>query len=83
LPAAAIPGNQALPPWLTADQLRQWPPVQLGGSVWSDTPAARFVVLGGQVVREGDSTADGVVVERITPKAVVLRWRELRGALPL
>jgi hypothetical protein len=40
------------------------------------------VILGGQVVREGETTADGVLVERITPKAVVLRWRDQRGSLP-
>jgi general secretion pathway protein B len=67
---------------LTADQRREWPPLALGGSVWSETPAARFVILGGQVVREGESTPDGVLVERITPKAVVLRWRDQRGSLP-
>ncbi len=80
--AAATSANQPLPPMLTAEQRRDWPPLALGGSVWSETPSARFVILGGQVVREGDSTPDGVQVERITPKAVVLRWRELRGTLP-
>ncbi len=78
-PAAAA----ALPPTLTAEQRRDWPPLAVGGSVWSDTPSARFVILGGQVVREGESTADGVLVERITPKAVVLRWRDQRGSLPM
>ena len=73
----------ALPPLLTADQRREWPALAVGGSVWSDTPSARFVILGGQVVREGETTADGVLVERITAKAVVLRWRDQRGSLPL
>jgi general secretion pathway protein B len=68
---------------LTAEQKREWPALALGGSVWSETPSARFVILGGQVVREGDTTPDGVQVERITPKAVVLRWRDQRAALPL
>ena len=81
-PAAAVQPPALLPPTLTPDQRRDWPPLAVGGSVWSDTPSARFVILGGQVVREGDTTADGVLVERITPKAVVLRWRDQRGSLP-
>ncbi len=79
--AAAAPAPAALPPALTAEQRRDWPPLALGGSVWSDTPSARFVILGGQVVREGDSTSDGVLVERITPKVVILRWRDQRASL--
>lgn len=67
---------------MTPEQRRDWPALSMGGSVWSDTAAARFVILGGQVVREGDTTADGVLVERITPKAVVLRWRDQRASLP-
>jgi len=66
---------------LTAEQRRDWPPLVVGGSVWSDSAPARFVILGGQVVREGETTADGVLVERITPKVVVLRWRDQRGSL--
>ena len=77
------PAAASLPPPLTAEQRRDWPPLAVGGSVWSDTPSARFVILGGQVVREGETTADGVLVERITPKAVVLRWRDQRGSLPM
>ena len=83
-PAAnPAPAAAPLPPPLTAEQRRDWPALAVGGSVWSDTPSARFVILGGQVVREGESTADGVLVERITPKAVVLRWRDQRGSLPM
>ncbi len=78
---AALPFT--LPPALTPDQRREWPALTVGGSVWSDTPSARFVILGGQVVREGESTADGVLVERIAAKAVVLRWRDQRASLGL
>jgi general secretion pathway protein B len=68
---------------LTADMKRDWPPLVVGGSVWSDTASARFVILNGQVVREGESTAGGVLVERINPKSAVLRWREQRAELGL
>ena len=63
---------------LSAEQRRELPPLSLGGSVWSESALSRFVIVNGQVVREGDNAAPGVVVERIGPKAVWLRWRELR-----
>ena len=63
---------------LSVEQRRELPPLSLGGSVWSESALSRFVIVNGQVVREGDTAAPGVVVERIGPKAVWLRWRELR-----
>ena len=83
VPAPAPASAAAAIPVLTADMQRTWPPLVLGGSVLSDNPSARFVILGGQVVREGEATAGGVVVEQISPKAVVLRWRDQRASLPL
>ena len=81
--SASPPANtSSLPPTLTAEQRREWPALAVGGSVWSNTPSARFVILGGQVVHEGQSSPEGVLVERITPKAVVLRWRDQRASLP-
>jgi general secretion pathway protein B len=68
---------------LPAEQRRELPPLVVGGSVWSDHAPNRFVILNGQVVREGEAAAPGVVLERIGPKAVVLRWREQRIELPL
>ena len=55
----------------------------IGGSIWSESPASRFVIVNGQVVREGEAAAPGVLLERIGPKAAVLRWREWRIELPL
>jgi general secretion pathway protein B len=69
----------ALPP----DERRQLPPLVTGGSVWSDTAASRFVILDGQVLREGDAVAAGLVLERIERKAAVLRWKEQRLEVPL
>lgn len=62
---------------------RQLPPLEVGGSVWSENPASRFVIINGQLVHEGQSAAPGVVVERIAQRFAVLRWRELRIELPL
>jgi len=75
----------AVVPWASvpADQRREWPPLVLGGSVWSDSAASRFVVINGQIVREGESTEGGVRVERIGPKALQLRYKETRVEMPL
>ena len=68
---------------LSADLRRELPPLAIGGSIWSDSAAQRFVIINGQVVHEGEVVAAGVVLERIGPKAAVLRWRDLRIELPL
>jgi general secretion pathway protein B len=59
------------------------PPMNVGGSIFSDSAASRFVIINGQVVREGETAAPGVVLERIGAKSAVLRWRDLRIEVPL
>ena len=90
--AAAVPASAALPmpvpksvplQQLASDLRRELPPLVVGGSVWSDSAASRFVILDGQVLREGESVAPGLVLERIQPKAVVLRWRDMRVEITL
>lgn len=68
---------------LSAEQRRELPPMVIGGSVWSDNAASRFVIVNGQVIREGETAAPGVTLERIAPKAATLRWRDLRIEMPL
>lgn len=89
-PAAAPPAAPASAPVralrfteLSPDLQRQMPALVPSGSVWSDQPASRFVMLNGQVVREGDTVAPGLVLERILPKAAWLRWRGMLIELPL
>jgi general secretion pathway protein B len=41
------------------------------------------VLVSGQVVREGESAAAGVVVERIGQRSLIVRWRGERVELPL
>ncbi len=81
-PAAAAPRVLRLSE-LTAEQRRELPSMSLGGSVWSDSALSRFVIVNGQVVREGETAAPGVVVDTIGPKSVRLRWRDLRIELAL
>ena len=71
-------------PWgeLSVEQKREWPPLTIGGSIYSDSASSRFVMINGQVVREGEAAAPGVTVERIGPKSAVLRWKDRRVELP-
>jgi general secretion pathway protein B len=68
---------------LSADLRREMPAMTVGGSVYSESAASRFVIINGQVVREGEGAATGVTVERIGPKSAVLRWRDMRIEVPL
>jgi general secretion pathway protein B len=82
-PAAAVPAP-VLPLNSLAPELRsQIPPMVVGGAIYSDRPANRFVLINGQVVREGESAATGVTLERIGPKSAVMRWRDMRFEMPL
>ena len=67
---------------LTAAQRADMPPMAIGGAIYSDVAASRFLLVNGQVVREGERAAPGVTLERIGPNAAVLRWRELRIEVP-
>jgi general secretion pathway protein B len=68
---------------LSPQQRIEWPPLALGGSVWSDSPANRFVIIDGQLLHEGQTVRRGLVLERIGPRAAWLRWRGLRVEVPL
>lgn len=61
---------------LPAEQRRELPPLVVSGSVWSEQATARFVVLDGQVLREGDRVAPGLVLVKLAPRSATLRWRD-------
>ena len=86
--AAASPGAGAgNKPTALADlppaQRAELPGMSIGGAIYSDQPASRFVVINGLVVREGETAAPGVTLERIGPKSAIVRWREMRIELPI
>jgi general secretion pathway protein B len=51
------------------------PPLNISGAVYSPTPSARMLFINGQVLREGQAVADGVMVERIGASSSVLSVR--------
>jgi general secretion pathway protein B len=81
VPAAGVQAVQLAQ--LSPELRRELPALALGGAIWSDNAASRFVIVNGQVLREGEAAAPGVVLERIGPKAVFLRWRDWRIEVPI
>ena len=51
------------------------PELRLALHAYDDDPANRYVLMNSQRLREGDTAAEGVRLERITPEGVVLSWR--------
>lgn len=76
--AAPIPLFAELPSSLR----QQLPTLAVGGSVYSDDASSRFIMLNGEVVKEGSQPAPGLVVERIEPRSAVLRFKGERFRLP-
>lgn len=54
------------------------PPLAFGGSIYSNSPANRLLIVNGQLMHEGDVLAPGVTLEQIRPKAAVLNIRGQR-----
>ncbi len=74
-----MPRRTELPP----DVLRQLPPLTMSGSVFSPEASKRMVIVDGRLVFEGEQGPGGVVVERIQPKLVILRYQNHRFSMPL
>jgi len=82
-PSAAV----ALPRTPSRDELlargSTIPPVELNMHVYDANPQARFVLLNGQRLREGESSREGIAIERITPEGVILRFGSASFAVNL
>jgi len=63
---------------LPDDIRRQLPALSIGGSIYSPTPANRFVVVNGAVVHEGGEVGPDHVLEQIKLKSAVLRFKGYR-----
>jgi general secretion pathway protein B len=69
-----LPTLAELPPSLRAGL----PRLAVSGAVYSPDPSARMLLVNGQVVREGESVAPGLVLERIAPRQAVFSWQGTR-----
>lgn len=61
---------------------RQLTALKLAGGVHSQRAADRLLIVDGQVVREGDAVAAGVVLEQIQPRSAIFRVRDQRVEVP-
>lgn len=57
---------------------RQLPSLNVGGSVYSADPAARMIMLNGQIFHERDDLGNGAIIEQIRPHQAVLSFRGYR-----
>jgi general secretion pathway protein B len=78
--AAAVSGVPAI---YTREQLPDniraaLPPLAVGGSIFSNTPANRSVILDGRLYRENDLVATDLQLEEIGMKTAVLRFHGYR-----
>jgi general secretion pathway protein B len=55
----------------------------IGGAVHSTDRRQRFVIIDGQIVREGDAVSPGLILERIELRVLMLRLGEQLVELPL
>jgi general secretion pathway protein B len=69
-----LPTLQQLPESLR----RQLPAFAFGGAADSPSPAARMLIINGQVHREGDEIAPGLVLERISLRSAQMRFQGQR-----
>jgi general secretion pathway protein B len=67
---------------LPPDVQRELPKLAISGGVYSDNPAQRMLIVGGQVVNEGTELAPGLRLEEIRAKTAVLRFRNYRYSVP-
>ena len=54
------------------------PPLTIGGSIYSENPANRMLIVNGQLFHEGDKLAPDLFVDQIKLKAAVLRYKGYR-----
>lgn len=57
---------------------RGLPPLATSGAMYSDAPAQRMLIVNGQLFREGDKIADGLVLEQIQLKRAIFSARGQR-----
>lgn len=85
-PAAPMPAAEAPIPRLAElpeNVRRELPKLVVSGSVYSDDPASRFVIINGEVMREGGKPGAELVLEKIGPRELVLRFRGQRFRQPV
>jgi general secretion pathway protein B len=63
---------------LPQDVRRQLPQLSFGGSMYSENPASRMLIVNGQLVHEGATIAPGLSLEQIKLRSAILRFKGYR-----
>ncbi|ATQ74797.1 hypothetical protein CR152_09885 [Massilia violaceinigra] len=58
------------------------PPIAVGGYIYSKNPADRLLLIDKVLRREGDEVAPGLVLEKLLPKAAVMKYKGERYRHP-
>jgi general secretion pathway protein B len=67
---------------LPADLRKELPPLAVSGSIYSDNPAQRLLIVNGQLLHEGDAVTTDLTLQEIGPKAAIFRLRGQRFLWP-
>jgi general secretion pathway protein B len=78
VPAAAAPERIALLQELPPQIQREIPPIAINGYIYASNPAERSVLINNHLRREGDQLADGLTLEKLLPREMVLNYRGYR-----
>jgi general secretion pathway protein B len=85
-PPASAPAADARIPRLSElpeSTRRELPRLAISGSVYSEQPASRFVIINGEVAREGATLGADLVLEEIRSHELVLRFKGQRYRQPV
>ncbi|HKW85069.1 MAG TPA: general secretion pathway protein GspB, partial [Burkholderiaceae bacterium] len=63
---------------LPEDVRRSLPALPIGGAMYSKNAADRMLIVGGQILHEGDTIAPDLKLEQIRLKSAVFRFRAYR-----
>jgi general secretion pathway protein B len=75
---ARAPERIALLQELPAQIQREIPTMAINGYIYASNPADRSVLINNRLRREGDTLADGFVLEKLLPREMVLNYRGYR-----
>lgn len=75
---APAPERIALLQELPAQIQREIPALAINGYIYASNPADRSVLINNRLRREGDTLADGFVLEKLLPREMVLNYRGYR-----
>ena len=79
-PAAPEPRVHALAE-LPDELRRELPALTIGGSIYSEHPGSRFVIINGQTFREKEQVVPGLWLQQIQLKAAVLEYKGYRYSI--